>query len=99
VIYNDSELIEGAVKSIKWLQKKEIPFRFLTNTTMKSRVTLRKKLASFGIHVQVDEIFSAVYAAAAYIKKSGKKKCHLLMMDDAKTEFSDFELNQKDHQN
>ena len=52
VIYNDSLLIEGAVESIRWLQETQIPFRFITNTTMKSRQTLQKKLESFGISVE-----------------------------------------------
>ncbi|MEE9119231.1 MAG: TIGR01458 family HAD-type hydrolase, partial [Calditrichia bacterium] len=92
VIYNDSELISGATDSIRWLRDKNIPFRFITNTTMKSRTTLQQKLQSFGIEVKREEIFSAVYAAALYIKKSGKEKCHLLLMDDAKEEFHDLNL-------
>ena len=92
VIYNDSELIAGATESIRWLRDKNIPFRFITNTTMKSRMTLQQKLQSFGIEVKREEIFTAVYAAALYIKKSGKDKCHLLLMDDAKEEFHDFNL-------
>jgi len=47
VIYNDSELIPGAIESIRWLRDKNIPFRFITNTTMKSRKTLQQKLNSF----------------------------------------------------
>jgi HAD superfamily hydrolase (TIGR01458 family) len=91
VIFNDSELIEGAPEAIRWIQEKQLPFRFLTNTTMKSRESLQEKLAIFNIHVQKEQIFTAVTAAVAYIKKSGKKKCHLLLMDDAKKEFKDLE--------
>jgi len=93
VIYNDSELIAGATESIRWLREKNIPFRFLTNTTMKSRKTLQQKLKSFGIEVKKEEIFTSVYAAVLYIKKSGKDKCHLMLMDDAKEEFSDLILD------
>jgi HAD superfamily hydrolase (TIGR01458 family) len=92
VIYNDSKLIAGAKESILWIRDKNISFRFITNTTMKSRTTLQQKLKSFGIEVKKEEIFSAVYAAALYIKKSGKDKCHLLLMDDAKKEFHDLNL-------
>jgi HAD superfamily hydrolase (TIGR01458 family) len=92
VIFNDSVVIEGAREAIGWLQEMEIPFRFLTNTTMKSRDSLCKKLKSFGIEVKNDQIFSAVSAAIAYIKKSGKQKCHLLLRDDAAGEFHDFDL-------
>jgi len=93
VIYNDSQLIPGAKECIHWLRDKKIPFRFITNTTMKSRVTLQQKLRSFGIEVIKEEIFTTVYAAALYIKKSGKDKCHLLLLDDAKEEFQEFDQN------
>jgi HAD superfamily hydrolase (TIGR01458 family) len=93
VIYNDSELIDGATDSIRWLRENNISFRFITNTTMKSRASLQQKLASFNIEVQKEEIFTTVYAAVLYIKKSGKDKCHLLLMDDAKKEFDEFILD------
>jgi HAD superfamily hydrolase (TIGR01458 family) len=96
VIYNDSELIAGATDSILWLHEKNIPFRFITNTTMKSRDTLQHKLQSFDIQVRKEEIFTAVYAAVLYIEKSGKNKCHLLLTEDAKKEFADFNQNSED---
>jgi len=88
VIYNDTQLIPGAVEAIQFLQKNVIPFRFITNTTMKSRKTLKRKLTGFGIEVKSDFIFSAAYAAAQYIRNSGKTRCHLLLCDDAKQEYS-----------
>jgi len=93
VIYNDSELIPGAKESIQWLRDQYLPFRFITNTTMKSRKTLQQKLKSFGIEVLEGEIFTTVYAAVLYIRKSGKEKCHLLLMDDAREEFQEFNLD------
>ena len=60
VIFNDSVPIEGAAESVTWLQKQDIPIRFLTNTTMKSRETLKTKLSSFNINVDPMHIFSAV---------------------------------------
>jgi len=92
VIFNDSALIDGAREAISWIQQKGLPFRFLTNTTMKSREGLRDKLQSFGIAVEKEHIFSAVSAAVAYIKKSGKLKCHLLLLKEAVAEFEGIEL-------
>ena len=93
VIYNDSQLIPGAKECIQWLQDQNIPFRFITNTTMKSRKTLQQKLQSFGIEVAEQEIFTTVFAAVLYIRKSGKEKCHLLVMNDAREEFKEFILD------
>ena len=93
VIYNDTQLISGATETIKYLQQKNIPFRFITNTTMKSRKTLQKKLSGFGINVPENSIFSAAYAASQYIRNQGKTKCHLLIDEDAQQEYSDLDLN------
>jgi len=94
VIYNDTQLIPGASETIELLQQNKIPFRFITNTTMKSRKTLKKKLAGFGINVSEDNIFSAAFAAAQYIRIQGKTKCHLLIeIDDAQKEYFALDLN------
>jgi len=93
VIYNDTQLIAGAVETIKHIQQKKIPFRFITNTTMKSRKTLQKKLSGFGIEVPENNIFSVAYAAAQFIRNQGRTKCHLLIDEDAQQEYFDFELN------
>ena len=93
VIYNDSQVITGAAETIIWLQEKNIPFRIITNTTMKSRDTICQKLYEFGIIVKKEDIFTAAFAAAEYIRNSGKKKCHLLLTDDAKEEYYDLEID------
>lgn len=93
VMYNDTKLIPGAAETIEYLQKKEIPFRFITNTTMKSRKTLQKKLSAFDINVSENSIFSAAYAAAQFIRNQRKTKCYLLIDDDAQQEYFDLDLN------
>ncbi|MEJ2545412.1 MAG: TIGR01458 family HAD-type hydrolase [Calditrichaceae bacterium] len=87
VIYNDSQIIPGAVETIHKLRQQNIPFRFITNTTMKCRDTLRKKLNNFGIDCETKEIFSAAYAAAKYVSQYPEAKCHLMLKEDAKKEF------------
>lgn len=87
VIYNDSQVIPGAVETIQKLRDNRIPFRFITNTTMKCRSTLLKKLNDFGIQAEENELFSAAYAAAKYISRFPSVKCHLMLMEDAKREF------------
>ncbi len=87
VIYNDNRIIAGSVDTIHQLRQKNIPFRFITNTTMKCRDTLREKLNQFGIDAKANEIFSAAYAAAKYVSQFPGAKCHLLLKDDAKKEF------------
>lgn len=87
VIYNDSQIIPGSVETIQKLREKSIRFRFSTNTTMKCRNTLLKKLNGFGIQAEEHEIFSAAYAAAKYVSQLPSAKCHLMLMEDSKKEF------------
>lgn len=95
VIYNDSQPIKGAKETISWLQKKQIPFCFITNTTMRHRSTLVKKLATMGIEVPEEMVFSAAFAAAQYIKQFENKRAFLLLTDDAKKEFNNVEQDEK----
>ncbi len=87
-VYNDSIPIAGAVETIRWLRERQVPFRFLTNTTMKSRATLQQKLAAMGIQVAKEEIFSAAYAGSLYVRQKPSASCHLLILDDAKKEYA-----------
>lgn len=91
VIYNDTVLIPGARAAIAWLQQQGMPFRFLTNTTMKSRFHLRQKLAQMGIHVAEKEIFSAAYAGAQFVRQRPGATCHLLISEAAKSEYAGLE--------
>lgn len=87
VIYNDSRVIDGAVEAVIWLENNNIPFRFITNTTMKSRETLCRKLTDFGIKTTVDKIFSAAYAAALYVRNERGAKCYPLLAQNALRDF------------
>ncbi len=87
-VYNDSVPIPGSVDTIRWLRELQVPFRFLTNTTMKSQETLQQKLASMGIRINKEAIFSAAYAGSLYVRQKPSASCHLLILDDAKKEYA-----------
>ncbi len=89
VMYNENTPIPGSIDAIRVLSENRIPFRFITNTTMKSRDTLRLKLSKMGIDVNKKDIFTAVYAASMYIRALNYPECHLMLLDDAKKEFDD----------
>jgi HAD superfamily hydrolase (TIGR01458 family) len=90
-IYNDSQPVPGAMDTIAWLHTLKIPFRFITNTTMKSRTTLQQKLLRMGIEVKENEIFSAAYAGSLYVRQTYSAACHLLLLDDAKKDYQGLE--------
>jgi len=88
VIYNDSTVVPGAAQAVAWLSAKNIPFRFITNTTMKSRKTLREKLGNMGISIGIASIFSAAFAAAEFLRKQKENTCYCILTADALSEFS-----------
>ncbi len=88
VLYVEDRVVPGAPETITWLRRQNLPFRFLTNTTMKSRVTLAAKLNRMGIEVEPAHIFSAVYAAACYVRQKPGARCHLMLAEDAQQEFA-----------
>ncbi len=90
VIYNDTQPIPGSKETIAWLKEKGIPYRFITNTTMKSRDTLAAKLTSMGIETNKEQIFSAAYAASLYVRRRNGC-CFMLLLDDAKKDYKDLE--------
>jgi HAD superfamily hydrolase (TIGR01458 family) len=92
VLYDDNQPIPGATEAIAHLREKGCPFRFATNTTMRCRASLRRKLADFGFEVSADEIFSAPMAAARYLRRQGQPRLFLLLKEDAHRDFTGLEI-------
>jgi len=60
-------VIPGAVETIATLRERDLPFRLLTNTTMRSRAELLAHITSFGFTVSPEEVFTPSVAAAALL--------------------------------
>ncbi len=67
VLYRGSELIPGADEFIRQLRKREIPFRFLTNNSQRTRRDLVAKLHRMGLDVDEEHIFTCAMATARYL--------------------------------
>ncbi|BDR15142.1 hypothetical protein [Vibrio sp. STUT-A11] len=44
VLFVGEQVIEGAIEVVEYLQTQRIPFRFMTNTTTKSRNSIAEKM-------------------------------------------------------
>jgi HAD superfamily hydrolase (TIGR01458 family) len=91
-LYVGSNPVEGAQEVIECLRKKGYKFRFVTNTTRRSRSSLCKRLQNFGFKVSENEIFSAPVSTAYYVKKRAEElgceaKCFLLTTGDTFLDF------------
>ena len=95
VFYVSNQAIDGGQKLINSLRNKSIPFRFLTNTTTKTRREIREKLGSFGLLIDEKEIFSAAYIGINYLRSIGSPPCHLLIHDNIYLDYSEFDVHDR----
>jgi HAD superfamily hydrolase (TIGR01458 family) len=97
VLYQGDSVIPGAVESVRYLKNKGYTIRYLSNTTRKSRKTLKLKLHQLGIEISSDLIITPAVAAIAFISQSDRKKCHLLTTGDVHTEFETAGFRSRDN--
>jgi len=88
VLYNDSELIPGAVESVKWVQERRIPYLFVTNTTSRSRAALADKLMRFGFLAAESDILTPAVAAAEWLRSQRAGDIALFVRASAHPEFA-----------
>ncbi|MBD3266494.1 hypothetical protein GF373_07470, partial [bacterium] len=71
VMYVEDRLVPGAVEAIAYLRDAGIPYRFLTNTTIKSKQTLFEQLQDMGIPAEKGQIISPPGEAANFLREQG----------------------------
>lgn len=69
-IFLGDELIEGALDFLSTIKAKGKNYIFLTNNSSASRLSYVKKLRSFGIDVDTEQIFTSGEATARYLNKT-----------------------------
>lgn len=87
VLYTGDTPVEGAHEALELLRKRHYRFRFVSNTTRKSRRTIVERMTKMGFFIQEEDIFSPPVAALAYMKNTGKKPCCLLVTKDVERDF------------
>ena len=87
-------MIDGAVETISYIKKQEIPQRYITNTTTKSRELLSQKLKVLGFPIEPEEILSAPAAACAYLRQRQPRSCYFFVSEAVKAEFQEFVISE-----
>ena len=90
VLFVGSQMIPGADAVIAHVKQRQIPCRFVTNTTTQSRDAIAQKVQAMGLPIQSDEIISTPSAALTYLRQQGFRRGYLLLADEVKREFEDF---------
>jgi HAD superfamily hydrolase (TIGR01458 family) len=89
VLYVGDEGTPGAAGMLEVIRDNHIPFRFVSNTTRKSRRTISRRLQAMGFRVGPDEIFTPAVAAIAWLRRQGSPRVHLITTGDVDSEFID----------
>lgn len=90
VLEFQGKIYDGAIETINSLRDKGIVLRFLTNSTLKSRKSCADKLKKRGFRIFEEEIITASYATALYLKKLNPKSCWVMLEREGLNEFRDF---------
>lgn len=68
-LYHGSVRIEGADRLVQGLRASRLPFRFVTNNSSASPVSVADRLKGMGIEAEPGEVCTSAQAAAQYISK------------------------------
>jgi phospholysine phosphohistidine inorganic pyrophosphate phosphatase len=91
-LYTDAGPIPGAVEALAELRRRGVPFRFVTNTTRRSRRLLAERLAGYGFEVKPTEIITAVMSGVALLRERGMRRVAALVAPETLEDFAEFEL-------
>jgi phospholysine phosphohistidine inorganic pyrophosphate phosphatase len=83
----------GAVETLAWLRSKGLLIHFLTNSTLKSRQSCTMKLRRSGFQAEENEVITASYAAAVYLRSLHPRSCWVMVERAGLDEFKDFVID------
>ncbi len=90
VLMFHGEVYPGAVELLNSLRQKGVIFRILSNSTLESRKSCAAKLRKKGIRVYEDEVVTASFATAQYLKTMHPTSCWIMLKREGLDEFRDF---------
>ena len=89
VLRIDYDPIPGASEALQQLREHGVPFRLLTNTTVRSCHSLGALLRRMGFHVDDEEIITAGAATAAFLRRRfPDQPCYLIATGDVAGDFA-----------
>ena len=90
VLYIGSHAVEGAIGAIEKIQGSGMQCRFVTNTSTLSLKSLTQKINALGFSIPTNQIISAPQATYLYLKHQHNPVCRLLLAEDVKKDFREF---------
>ena len=91
-LLSEEGAIPGAGAVVARLRDRGFPFRILTNITRRSRRSVVDRLAAHGVDVRVEDVLTAVCAAADWMRRRGISRVAPFVRPDALEDLEGFEL-------
>ena len=87
VLQFQGEVYPGAIELVALLRQKGVAVRFLTNSTLHSRRSYAEKLRSKGFSVYDEEVVTASFATAQFLKSLQPRSCWVMLKGKGLEEF------------
>lgn len=96
VLEYQGQAFPGAVETVQLLRERGLLLRFLTNSTLKNRQSCAEKLIRKGFQVAPDEVFTASYIAAEYMRSLCPRSCWVMLEPEGMQEFRGLVFDETD---
>lgn len=88
VLFQENEIIHGAIEALKYLGKNNYDYVLVTNITRISRKKIIQKLTDFNVNVDENMLLTAPSATIDYIKmRNQNAKCYIIASKEVEDEF------------
>jgi HAD superfamily hydrolase (TIGR01458 family) len=88
VLHVGDRPVPGAREALLHLREHDIPLRFLSNSTRRSRASVAARLKNMGFDLEEGEILTPAVAAASLLRREGKT-AFLFTTDDARCDLNE----------
>ncbi len=92
VLYQEGEVIPGALEAIRSVAERGLTLRFLTNTTIRPRGEIVARMQAMGFDVEPAQVFTPALAAGHVLAREGVRRLHLAAPPALAEDFAAFEL-------
>ena len=92
VLYQADRVIDGAVETLRWCDRHDIPHLFVTNTSSKPRRALVERLSAMGLSVSAQQIFAPPIAAHDYLAEHDATPVALFVREPTREDFLGLEV-------
>lgn len=92
VVYQGDRIIDGALETLRWCDRRNIPHLFVTNTSSRPRSALVERLSTMGLSVSAQQIFTPPVAAREYLAASHATPLALFVRDATREDFEGLDV-------